>query len=356
MRHTYLFFLFFLFFLKKEGFAQNSDLSKQIFKILKYDTEIKFDQTPSFIVGVLDKDIFAVELIGDTLRKPVLNNESRFELGSLSKVLTIMILKSLEKKGIINFDSTVNSYLPLDYQNPRLNYLKIHDLIYYASGFPNYLVGMGNKQSDVSSPYEQFSKKDVLTFYKNYVRKDTLYNDHYSDLDYSLLGIIIECATNEDFQTNLENEVNTVLGSNFFVTKYEEKVDLVVEGMSIAGIWSKGSYFNSFESSLGVKGCMLDLEKLLRFLLSDSFNIDNQSFQKTWNKGVVAKDGLYMIKVKKNQNVLASYGHTNIHQVFLGIKQNTGTGVIVLANSSSGTKDLGMLLLKMINNNWKRKN
>lgn len=341
--------------------SQKTHLHGQISKILKYDTEINFDQTPAFLVGVLDRDVFSIESFGYSNVQSPLTMESCFELGALSKALTFLIVKSLVNKGVLQINSPINSYLPSEYQNPRLDYITINDLIYYTSGLPNSLVGMGYKQTDLSSPYGQYTKADILTFFRNYVKRDALSADHYMDLDYALLGIIIEFATNDDFQSNLDLEVNKVLGSNFFVTKYEMKENLVVEGMSMSGIWSPGSKYNAFESALGIKGSLSDLEKFLRYVISDSVNsefhnLKNNKPSNAWDKGVLAKDGLYLIEVNRGQKVFASYGHTNIHQVFLGFKENTKTGVVVLANSSTGTKDLGMLVLKMVNENWKRKN
>jgi CubicO group peptidase (beta-lactamase class C family) len=356
-----IFLLLILTFISREDvYSQQTQLHSQISKILKHDTEITFDQTPSFLVGVLDQDEFSVERFGNAKVHSPLNIESCFELGALSKILTVLIVKRLVNKEILQLDSPVNSYLPLEYQNPRLAHLTIHDLMYYSSGLPNSLVGLGYKQINISEPFAHFTKEDVLSFYNNYVIRDSLTADHYMDLDYALLGIVIEYATNFDFQANLDNEINAVIGTEFFVTKYEEKEDLVVLGMSKSGIWSSGSDFNVFGPALGVKGSISDLEKLLRFLIyntsnSEFFNFKNMQHSYAWDKNVLAKDGLYLIEVKKNQKVYASYGHSNIHQVFLGFKANTNTGVVIAANSSTGTKDLGILVLKMINNNWKRK-
>jgi hypothetical protein len=43
------------------------------------------------------------------------------------------------------------------------------------------------------------------------------------------------------------------------------------------------------------------------------------------------------------------------HSAFIGICHTTQTAVVILANSETGTDDLGMEVLRIMNNNWHRK-
>ena len=48
------------------GVAQNGDLKVEIERIILHDTEISLDETPGFIIGIVDQDsTYYVEFGGD---------------------------------------------------------------------------------------------------------------------------------------------------------------------------------------------------------------------------------------------------------------------------------------------------
>ena len=58
---------------------------------------------------------------------------------------------------------------------------------------------------------------------------------------------------------------------------------------------------------------------------------------------------------KKEPFICLSSGATSGHSAVIVFVPQTKTGVIILANSRAIQGELAMAILKMLNNNWKRK-
>ena len=343
-------------------FGQQNGLRKQIEKIIKYDSEINFEHTPSFLVAVLDRGQQAIETFGGD--KPDLNavNESAvFELGSISKAITTEILFELVKNKELSLLDKVNDLLPEGYENPRLKDLILQDFLDFKSKLPAVFKGSGLYEHDPTNPYENYTKENLLQFYKNYIPEEEIIQHNYKDTDFAILEIILENVSGFSFDQLLQLHVNDALGTNFFATKYERKDSLVVEGLNRSGIKGEPMFFSSFSASEGIKGTVIDLIKLVNFwnekyLNSVETKKDFKGLKETWTSSIRGYNGLYLVDVGRGNFPFVANGLTNIHHTFIGFLPKTKTGVIVLANSATGTKDLGMLVLRMLNNNWKRKN
>jgi CubicO group peptidase (beta-lactamase class C family) len=66
--------------------------------------------------------------------------------------------------------------------------------------------------------------------------------------------------------------------------------------------------------------------------------------------------GWYILQSKSTGSLYTHSGGTERHKAYMHFKPSTKTGIVILSRSSEGTGELGMLILRMINYNWKRKN
>jgi hypothetical protein len=60
------------------------------------------------------------------------------------------------------------------------------------------------------------------------------------------------------------------------------------------------------------------------------------------------------VKQLEKNTILSQSGLTSGYNSFACMVPETSTAVIVLSNSIYGTQDLGLQILRMINENWKR--
>jgi CubicO group peptidase (beta-lactamase class C family) len=116
-----------------------------------------------------------------------------FELASVSKQFTAMIIMMLKEKGMLNYDDSVSKYLEIPYKGVTIRHLLTH-----TSGLPDY--------QDIMDKYWDKSKvagnPDCIEYLNKYVppkRFEPGEKYEYSNTGYLLLASIAEKASGKDF-------------------------------------------------------------------------------------------------------------------------------------------------------------
>lgn len=356
--------LLFSIFLPVFLLGQTSRLESEINKIITFDSDISYELTPGFIVGVIDGDSSYVVSFGKH-KMPFQGKISQndvFEIGSITKTMTATLIMVLAQNQRLSLSDKFNQYLPLEYQNPRLKNLTIEQLLNHKTAFSRRPAMFGEKEEDAQNPYSHYTKQDLLEYYRNFVpEKGDEFS--YSHTNYALLEFVVETACSCDYHTALETYLFSELEMNNSFIDLKEKKDNVISpgvdrSLSLVNPWT----FASFASSEGVKSSAGDLMHFMRAFMSlsgtsfdDYFSNFTKQNNTSFNDKLFYSTGWHGIKINKKTKALVSNGNTNGHSAFIGMVPETKTGVVVLSNSSYGTKDLGLLILRMINYNWKRK-
>jgi len=345
--------------------AQNGDLKVEIQRIILHDTEISLDETPGFIIGIVDGDsTYFVEFGSDSQGgKTTLHAEDVFEVGSITKVFTASLISILVDQGKISYQDKLNDFIPAAFQNPRMDDLTLLDLIQHTSGLPVRPYFFGLKERDPQNPYAFYSKPELLSFYRDYVPKEEgLFN--YGHTNYGLLEIALETATQTPFDKLMNDYILDPLGmNNSFIFFKEEKKDIITLGYDRAGRQTHPWTFASFGASEGLKTSTSDLVRFMKVNLGLTgheyetiFSKNHQKeVQTNFNESIQTGRGWQIIDQRKGYDIITHTGKTNGHNAFMAFVKETGTGVVILSNSNIGTRDLGFLVLRMINFNWKRK-
>ena len=343
--------------------GQDLALRKQIEKIIKYDLGTEVKEVPGFIVGIIDEEKTYVEIFGHVPETKIeLKKDDCFEIGNISKAVAYEVTTLLEQQNKVKINTKINDFLPEKYQNPRLNQLVLSNLLSIENVLPNIIPGLGLNETEGVHPYGHIINDDLLTVYRDFVRKDDDLTNIYSNSDYGLLQICLENALKQDFQTMINETVNNHLDAGFFYTKFEQEENIVTPGIKRSGVVGKHWNVHNFAAALGLKSTISDMLQFARYKIEKHKSLSTEDWEKlheslpeTWNPQVKSFEGLYMVKINNHQKLLASNGHSDIHGSFLAVSPLTKTAVVVLSNTAAGTQDLGMLIMRMINNNWKRK-
>jgi len=345
--------------------AQNGDLKVEIERIILHDTDISLDDTPGFIIGIIDQDSTYFVDFGSKFKneKERLNAEDIFETGSISKVFTSSLVSVLVDKGFISYESRINEFLPLEIQNPRMDEVTIINLIQHTSGLPVRPYFFGVKEKDPQNPYGFYEKEDLLSFYSDFLPK-SIGEFNYSHTNYGLLEIILEQATGKSFDKLMDDYIINPMGlDSTFVFFKERKKNLITQGYDRAGREVGPWSFASFGASEGLKSSAADLIKFMKINLGviDHPYVTlfaqnhNKEVDTNFNESIKTGRGWQIIDQRKRYDIITHTGKTNGHNAFMAFVKETGTGVVILSNSNIGTRDLGFLVLRMINFNWKRR-
>lgn len=117
-----------------------------------------------------------------------------FELASVSKQFTSMIIMMLEEKGLLKYDDSVSTYLPqLPYRG-----ITIRHLLNHTSGLPDYQAVM-DKNWDKTKVAGNDDNIAYLSRYRPAAHFQPGARYEYSNTGYMLLASIAEKASGQDF-------------------------------------------------------------------------------------------------------------------------------------------------------------
>jgi CubicO group peptidase (beta-lactamase class C family) len=345
-------------------FSQADNLRHEIDKIIRFDTDIDIKNKPGFIIAVIDNDSTYFLSFGSKVinKKVEFSKDDIFEIGSVTKIFTAGLISLLMEEGTISKSALVNDYLPAPYRNPRLTELTIFDLVHHHSGFSKLPKYFGRKEKELQNPYAHYFNKDLLAYYRDFIPEEKTFV--YSHTNYALLENILTNVTKLSYEDALVQKILEPLQMNSTFTDFPETRDgFVVKGYDKSLRPVQPWTFNSFKGSEGIKSSASDLSKFIKASMNlshtklDSIfanNFVNQPI-KSFNDQLSVSMGWHNV-VKNSFNIYMHTGRTSGSSAFVGMVRETGTAVIILSNSSIGTEDLGMQVLRMINYNWKRIN
>ena len=129
-----------------------------------------------------------------------------FELASVSKQFTAMVIMMLKEKGVLQYDDLVEKYLNIPYKG-----ISIRNLLTHTSGLPDY-------QSIMDAHWDKSKvagNNDILAYLDQY-KPASLFEPGtkymYSNTGYVLLAIIAEKASGRDFIEFCTTEIFRKLG------------------------------------------------------------------------------------------------------------------------------------------------
>jgi len=349
--------LFFLLFLAPSFLLGNWDfqISEQVKNHIR--ERVNEGYNVSIVVGVVDShgtDFFACG------KKSLDSNENvdentLFEIGSISKVFTAAILADMVIRGELSLDDPIELFMPKHVSIPEKDGKKItlKHLATHTSGFP--MVPADFNPPDRSNPFFHYTINKVYNFLSGYTLESEIGEKfRYSDFGFGLLGHVLSLRANMDFEQLLKERVCDELGlKNTFINL---SADL---NKNLA----KGHYDNievpnwNF-ASLEACGALKSTAKDLITFLSANLGLRSSRLQEALNlcheprfdvsKG--RKIGLgWDITGNDGKVTLGKPGGTGGYRSYAGFSLEKKTGVVVLTNSARSVNDIASHLLDSSN-------
>jgi serine-type D-Ala-D-Ala carboxypeptidase/endopeptidase len=349
-RYTFLFII--LCF--STTYAQNGlALQSEIEKAMTYEVDMDTAKTTGWVIGCIDHDSTWVYGYGRVSKNKTLvpDGNTLFEIGGTSKIFTGAIVHKLCQTRVLHYDSTINTYLKPAQQFPLGNKLTILQLMTHTSGLPKLPDDFGVSEYNQEQPYITYTEGELFESLK---QMDTTHlkigKYQYSHINHALLERIIKNMGHfKDF-----TQFVTPLADTLFT--YAQGYN---PGQRPVANWRFGETFNF---SLGMKASMNQILDFMKKQMSikDSLsykNIDETQkplFKTDVDKMTSVGKIWHVMKVKKGVNICLQSGSTNGQSAFIAFLPQTKTAVVILANTRLVQGKLGMLILRMLNFNWKR--
>lgn len=253
-------------------------------------------------------------------------------------------------------DDSIDKYLSsLD---NKYTYPIIKDLLTHNSGYKAQLPFskaayrkmfyeiIRNKESTYKNPFIINSPDDiVLATINNNIITNKSYKFEYSNINYTVLGMIIKEINNDSYRNVMEKFIS----SELYLVNTNFDFKNVISGYTKKSELKRNWTWNTAESVIASVGLYSNAYDLLNFLkLQAEGNISYLSMTHNFI-GLGTKD--YHMdsgwKINKKDNIVWHNGGTGVFNTFMGFNQKTKKRVVILSNYRSLFIDrLGLSLLK----------
>lgn len=167
------------------------------------------------VVGVIGPDgrhVIAYGAPDKTGGRP-LDGDTVFEIGSVSKVFTNLLLADMVRRGEVALDDPIAKYLPATVKVPQRNgrQITLVDLATHTSGLPRLPTNLAPKNA--ANPYADYSVENLYAFLSSYtLPRDPGTAFEYSNLSGGLLGHVLALRAGTDYETLLRTRILEPLG------------------------------------------------------------------------------------------------------------------------------------------------
>jgi len=318
---------------------------------------LKGKKDVAIVVGVLDKDKEDV-LTFDECGGKVPDRDSVFEIGSVTKTFTGILLADRVRAGVVKLDDPVQKHLADDWRVPRRDDrdITLLHLATHTSGLPKHADGyLAFAFADRQHPYAKYDaaalKKGLATTKLEYPigsRHD------YSNVGVGLLGHALAHASKApSYELVLTERVLKPLGmADTAITLSDSQTKRFIDGLTAGGKRQDPWEFASIEACGAIRSTAGDMLKYVKANADPSGPLREAIEMSHLPWRVIAPDeeeiGLCWIRyvAKKEPTKVWHNGQTGGHHSFVGFVPGRG-GVVVLCNVAvMSVDDVGMAVLK----------
>jgi len=339
--------------------ASNSPLPSdaEIRKILVQRID-DYHQGVGIVVGVIGpqgRRVVAYGKLNQGDARP-LNGETIFEIGSVTKVFTSLVLADMVERGQVKLSDPVAEYLPADAKVPERGgrAITLLDLSTHTSGLPRLPSNLSSQES--ANPYADYTADKLYQFLSTYqLTRDIGSEFEYSNLGGGLLGFALARRAGMDYEAVVRSHITAPLGmkSTGITLTREMKARLAVghnADLRAVPNWD-------FQVLAGCGALRSDANDLLTFLAANLGYVKSplasamaamRAVRRPTGSARLGEIGLGWLIVKPSSyDVVWHNGGTGGYRSFVGFVPSARVGVVVLSNTftATGVDDIGMHLL-----------
>lgn len=309
--------------------------------------------SPSIAIGIIDKDgpqyyLFGTKTAGG---QPV-NEHTIYEIGSISKTFTGILLAQAVLEGKLKTDDPAQKYLPANVKLPTRNgkEITLGHLSDHTSGLARMPTNFNPK--DPANPYADYSVDQMYAFLNGYtLPRDIGAQYEYSNLAQGLLGHILALKAGSSYEALMVNKIANPLGMKETKITFDDKMKqnlamgysqgIQVSNWDIPTLAGAGAIRSSVHDMLLYLAANMGLKKTK---LYPAMQLAHQPRHDKAGGGMRVGLGWHIAKGAQG-DVIWHNGGTGGYRTYVGFVKETGKGVVVLTNSDKGADDLGFHLL-----------
>ena len=322
----------------------------QIPELLKEEIQyrVKNHINPSIAVGLTDSTgtHFYVHGWSDVKQQIKADQHTLYEIGSITKSFTGLLLAKFVVEDSLNLDSPVNEFLPdsIDLTDKKGKQVTLKSLATHSSGLPRLPSNL--EVTNQYNPYENYDKNSMYSFLSQHTPRTIGLQFVYSNLGFGLLGDVLSSYKQTPFRSLIRNQVLKPLHltHTYFEVPSAQKSHMAKGylGTEEVPLWK----FKVMDAAGGLKTTIGDLQNYgNHFLESSSFTqIDSVAMKSYFTDQDGNQYGLGWF-IDQDGTVFHG-GGTGGFRTFIAIDTKNDRVISVMSNSgSSAIEDLAKYLI-----------
>lgn len=277
-----------------------------------------------------------------------------YEIGSVSKVFTGILLAQAVKDNKVNLNDDIRKYLPGEYKNLvyRGRPVELVHLANHTSRIPRLPDDIDKKPGfDAQNPYKHYNK-DLIFNFLHKVTIDTFpgMKSEYSNVGMALLGVILEKVYNKTYDDLVIEYISKPLGlkSTKMNLNDEEKMRFA-QGYTMEGSETSHWELGDFAGAGGLRSTPEDMINFVIANLKEKNDALKLSHSSTFDDGRNhAGLAWQLIITKKGNEMIWHNGGTFGFSAFASLIKSKDIGVVVLSNSGNPVDPIALGILKYL--------
>lgn len=345
-------------------FAQKNAVEKSIFISMDKTASVLMQKSKanSISIGVVKNGKTYTRHYGeiDKGKENIANNNTVFEVASITKLFTGLLTAQAVLEGKLNLDDDIRKYITGNYPNLEYNGtpITIKDLVSFRTGFDKDLPDTAELRKNRSdSSYLAFKKMDETynreKFFEDLktIKLDTLPGTEfkYSNGSLNLTAHILENVYQKSYETLLKENIFSKLGMTSTGINFSSNV-LVANGYNLKGVLMPSISDNLWGAAGSLKSTLGDLTKFINYELNTKNKIVEESqgnllnSPTTWN-------GYFWDYIQVNDNGRNCWKHGGAfgtqNMLIVYPERQLGLSIIVNISDENTADALGEAIIKL---------
>jgi CubicO group peptidase (beta-lactamase class C family) len=286
--------------------------------------------------------------------------ETVFQIGSVSKLLTALLLQRLCDEGVVSLDLTLGELLGESMElSSSVWGVTLRQLATHTSGFPRIPQSLSSKVTEMAGdddpmldPYTYLGPRYVFDYLASAEGKRKAGRFEYSNYGMGLLGHVLEVVTGKDYESLVREKVLLPLGMyHTAINLTSEMKANLAQGYTAKGLPTRIWTFAALGGAGAYSSTAEDLITFIQASLSGS-GLASQLLLKMSERQFKGDTGIgwmqpsFIDRFVGNRSVVWHNGMVGGYASYLAIDKEADTGVAVLTNQASATEMLGMMLMR----------
>jgi len=308
---------------------------------------------PALFIGMIDENGIQQYYYGHkAIGEEPIDENTIFEIGSVSKVFTSLLLADMIEKGEVSLNDSIDKFLPEDVKTPSYNERKITllDLATHTSGLPRWPDDFPIQDIKEQHEYDREELYDYLA--KVELSREIGSEYLYSNIGVSLLGHLLSLQAGQRYEELLKERVlDKFEMENTCVKKCDDLRDQFGKPSLLGFQMNEINLSDDLAGAGEIRSSGKDMLSFLSYAMGLQDSDLKNSFDLTQKVNRQIDDQLsiglgWHMTHEDDRITIWHNGATNGFTSFIGFDPESKQGVVVLSNSLIIVDDIGVWLLE----------